>query len=167
MSQSITRTSSFTITEARYVASKMGADLRLLHNLYGRPSLSSIDDYVEETALLLRENYLATVDFGFRSAEQWKLRLRYRATVGGYLTDDRPGKFPQPVDVAGLTWGSYLIYTDAYHALSPAQRDAVDANLPVSRTGATEPSTGIGSAATGHGYSRNGTGVAREYFSAL
>src|SRR6476660_3107406 len=98
MTASLTRSASdsFTLTEARYVGAKVGADLRMLHNLYGKPSLADIDNYVEEIALLLRDGYLNTVDFGFRenSGNAWKLRLRYTATSGGYLTDGRPGSFP-------------------------------------------------------------------------
>ena len=81
MTASITRSASdvFTLTHARYVGAKIGADLRLLANLYGKPALDSIDAYVEETAILLRDGYLGTVDFGFRQLDTstWKLRLRY------------------------------------------------------------------------------------------
>ena len=38
MTASLTRSASFTITDARYIGAKVGADLRLLHNLYGRPA---------------------------------------------------------------------------------------------------------------------------------
>jgi Bacterial HORMA domain family 1 len=91
-----TRTATFTITDARYVGAKVGADLRLLNILYGRPSLESIADFAEEAALLLRDRYLGTVDYGFRdtATNSWKLRLRYTATTGGHLLDDRPGTLP-------------------------------------------------------------------------
>ncbi len=42
MTATATRTATFTITDARYVGAKVGADLRLLNILYGRPSLESI-----------------------------------------------------------------------------------------------------------------------------
>jgi hypothetical protein len=91
-----TRTATFTITDARYVGAKVGADLRLLNILYGRPSLESIAEFAEEAAVLLRERYLGTVDYGFLDtpANSWKLRLRYTATTGGHLLDDRPGTLP-------------------------------------------------------------------------
>ncbi|WP_010310123.1 hypothetical protein [Saccharopolyspora spinosa] len=46
MSGSYTRSASasFTITDARYVGGRVGADLRLLHNLYGKPDLDRIED---------------------------------------------------------------------------------------------------------------------------
>ena len=41
MTATATRTATFTITDARYVGAKVGADLRLLNILYGRPSLET------------------------------------------------------------------------------------------------------------------------------
>jgi len=62
MTATATRTIAFTVTDARYVGAKIGADLRLLNGLYGRPTLASIDDYAEEAALLLRDGYLGTIE---------------------------------------------------------------------------------------------------------
>lgn len=47
MTGTYARSASFTITDARYVGAKVGADLRLLHNYYGKPSLDDIEEYVE------------------------------------------------------------------------------------------------------------------------
>jgi hypothetical protein len=153
-----TMTAAFTITNARYVGAKIGADLRLLNGLYGRPSLTGIDDYAEEAALLLRDGYLRTVDYGFWDAttSSWKLRLRYTATTGGHLLNDRPGKLPTEAAVTGHSFYSYLTYTAAYHVLTPGQQAAVRGALPIQRVGASEPVTGLGSTRSGHGYSRKG-----------
>lgn len=165
MTISATRTANFTITDARYVGARVGADLRLLHDLYGRPDLAQIDDFVEETALLLRDGYLKTVDYGFTgSANAWKLRLRYTATAGGQLLNSRPGSLPTTAAVAGLSFCSYLIYSPAFYGLSAASRAAVLAKVPVPRTGADEPVTGAGRFTTGHGYGRNGVGVTRDVY---
>lgn len=109
MTGSYTRSASFTITDARYIGGKIGADLRVLHNYFGAPALSSIDNYVEEVALLLRDGYLDTVDYGFRDpgSNAWKLRLRYKATLGGQLTDGRPGSLPDSTELAGCRFYSY------------------------------------------------------------
>lgn len=163
-----TRTAAFTITHARYVGAKIGADLRLLNGLYGNPPLAWVDDFAEEAALLLRDGYLRTVDYGFKDGyDTWRLRLRYTATTGGHLADDRPGKLPSAVAVAGYDFCSYLTYTAAYQALSTAERTAVRQSLPVSRVEAAEPSTGLGSTTYGHGYARNGSGVSRDVFTAI
>ncbi|MFD0393762.1 hypothetical protein ACFQ3Z_20715 [Streptomyces nogalater] len=115
-SYSRSTSASFTITDARYVGGRVGADLRLLHNLYGKPALDSIEDYAEEVAILLNRGFLDTVDYGFRdtSTNAWKLRLRYKATVGGQLTDSRPGSFPNPVDLTGYGFHSFLTYSSTF-----------------------------------------------------
>lgn len=166
MTGSYTRSSSFTITDARYVGAKIGADLRLLNNYYGRPALDSIDDYVEEVALLLRDGYLDTVDYGFRESatNAWKLRLRYKAATGGHLTDSRPGTLPRAAELTGYTFYSYLTYSTAYAALTEGQKDAVEANLPFSRTTADAPTALSGTTTTGSSYARNGAGVSRNIY---
>lgn len=166
MSYSQTRTTSFTITDARYVGAKIGADLRIMNSLYGKPMLTSIPHYVEEAALLLKDGYLNTVDFGFKSCDEWKLRLRYTATIGGQLTDSRPGKFPTSAAVAGLPFYSYLTYSAKFDLLSAEDRRAVKAALPVDRVGADEPTTSNGTSTSGHGYGRNGAGVSRDVYNA-
>jgi len=169
MTATATKTATFTITDARYVGAKIGADLLLLNILYGYPSLAGIGDFAEEAALLLRDGYLGTVDYGFRdtAANSWKLRLRYTATTGGYLLNDRPGKLPTGAAVAGYPFCSYLTYSAAFHTLTTARQDAVRGALPVSRVGADEPVTGLGTSQSGHGYGRNGAGVTRDVFIAF
>ncbi len=161
-----TRTADFTITDARYVGARIGADLRLLNNLYGLPALASIDNFVDEAALLLRDRYLRTVDYGFRddTSDAWKLRLRYTATAGGHLLDSRPGALPTTAAVAGYGFCSYLTYSAAFQDLSALKRAAVLDELPVQRVDADEPATGAGRFLAGHGYARNGVGVTRDIY---
>jgi Bacterial HORMA domain family 1 len=168
MTVTITRTGEFTITDARYVGAKIGADLRLLNNLYGRPALALIDDFTEEAALLLRDGYLATVDYGFceSGTSAWKLRLRYTATIGGQLIDNRPGSLPSALSVARYDFHSYLTYSTAFRLLTPTQQAAVRGRLPISRSVGDEPTAWGGYHTTGHGYSRNGVGVTRDVYTA-
>jgi hypothetical protein len=168
MTSTGTRTSSFTITDARHVGAKIGADLRLLNGYYGRPTLAKIDDYVEEVALVLRDGYLDNVSYGFRdpSTNEWKLRLRYRATEGGQLLSSPVGKLPATATVAELAFHTFLIHSSTYLALSPEQQAKVEATLPVARDGGEEPTARSGSTTTGHGYSRNGIGVNRDIYQA-
>lgn len=166
MTYSLTHSASFTITDARYIASKVGADLRNLNSVYGAPALDNIDDYVEEVAQLLKAGYLNTVDYGFKSNDVWKLRLRYTATIGGQLRDDTPGRLPYDAPVNGLPFYSYLRYSSAFFSLDDARRKAFEESLPVSRTGAEEPGLGGGSYGTSATYARNGQGVGRQVWSA-
>lgn len=169
MTATATKAATFTITDARYVGAKVGADLRLLNALYGRPTVTSIDNFVEEAALLLRDGYLGTVDYGFRdtATNSWKLRLRYTAVRGGYLLNDPPGRLPIEAAVTGYPFYSYLTYSASFEALTPAGQDRVRAALPIRRAGADEPATGLGTSQSGHGYGRNGAGVSRDVFIAL
>lgn len=164
MTATDTLSSTFTITDARYVASKLGADLRNLNARYGKPLLSSIDNYVEETAQFLRAGFMDTVDFGFKAGGSWVLRLRYTAAAGGQLRDLPPGRLPAAVDVAGRTFYSYLTYSNAYWAATPEQRAAFRRSLPFERTSGDEPLLGSGTSTNGSQYSRNGAGLSRDVF---
>jgi hypothetical protein len=168
MTYSLTRSGSdsFTITDARHVGAKVGADLRMIANLYGKPALTDIDDYVEEVALLLRDGHLGTVDYGFKqvTGNAWRLRLRYTATAGGHLVDNRPGSFPSAVAVAGLPFLSFLTYSANYLRLTAEAQQRIKAVLPVQRTTGVEPTATAGIATAGHGYARNGIGVDRSVY---
>jgi hypothetical protein len=166
MTSTGSRTTEFTITDARYVGARIGADLRLLNGLYGEPELGSIDDFIEEAAQLLRDGYLGTVDYGFRQdvSNEWKLRLRYTATTGGQLINSRPGSLPTAANLLGYDFCSYLTYSAKFRNLSGPSRAAIVARLPVQRVTGDEPATGAGSFLTGHGYARNGVGVTRDIY---
>ena len=164
MTTSMTRANTFTITDARVVASKLGADLRNLNTRYGRPDLTVIPDYVEETAQYLKAAFLDTVDFGFKDGDSWVLRLRYRATAGGYLEDSVPGSLPGEMTVAGCPFHSFLITSAAYALATQAQRDALQAVLPFPRTAGVEPTANHGSTGYATSYSRNGIGLGREVY---
>jgi hypothetical protein len=168
MTSSITRSASFTITDARYVSAKLAADLRQLNNLYGRPPLSDLDDYAEEAALLLRDGHLGTVDYGFKdvSTNEWKLRLRYTATVGGQLVDSRIGSLPTTANVAPYAFYSYLTYSAKFNGLTTTQQSSIKTTLPIVRVGADEPSARSGTSQGGHSYARNGAGVDRNVYTA-
>ncbi|MCX5215603.1 hypothetical protein OG689_41350 [Kitasatospora sp. NBC_00240] len=169
MTGSYTRSASFTITDTRYVGGKVAADLRILHNYYGKPSLASIDDYAEEVALLLRDGYLGTVDYGFRDAatNSWKLRLRYTATLGGQLTDGRPGSLPDSTELTGYGFHSFLTYSTKFMLLTSTEQDKARDGLPFPRTTGDAPSALAGTSTAGNGYARNGTGVARDVYVAF
>lgn len=167
MSYSQTYTSTFTITEARYIASKLGADLRNLNARYGRPSLDSVPQFVEEAAQYLRAGYLDYVDFGFKNGAEWKLRLRYTAVAGGQLRDEVPGGLPKESDVAGHHFYSFLRRNSAFDALNADARRAFEATLPIDRTPGAEPSAHSGSYGSSSQYSRGGRGLDRSLYNAL
>lgn len=167
MTYTQTRTTTFTITDARYIASKLGADLRNLNARYGWPRAEEVPDYVEETAQYLKAGYLSYVDFGFKDGGEWKLRLRYTAVAGGQLRDDAPGSFPSAYDVAPYAFHSFLRQNSAFSSLPYADQIAFKATLPIDRSPGTEPSANRGSSGPSSQYSRAGQGLDRSLYSAF
>jgi hypothetical protein len=168
MSNTHTTSSTFTITHARYVTSKVAADLRQLKLFYGTPNDGQIDAYAEEAALLLRDGYLERVDYGFRRQDpqhgaQWVLLLRY-AAKNGDLVDEHSGRVPSGIDVTGSSFWSYLTYTAPYFALSEAERERVKAALPIERSTGREAGFVFGIWSSDRTYSSAGKGVSRSVF---
>ena len=56
---SFSHSSTFTITHAKYLASKIAADLNVCSRLHGRPTVSQVESYNEELIELLRHGYLS------------------------------------------------------------------------------------------------------------
>ncbi len=171
MSSTFTTSRTFTITHARYVTSKVAADLRQVQLFYGRPDDEQIDAYAEEAALLLRDGYLERVDYGFRHQDlqrgaQWVLLLRYIAR-NGELDDDHSGRIPPGVDLSGTSFWSYLTYTAPFFALNDAERDRVKAALPIQRSAGREAGFVNGTWSGDRTYSSAGQGVARSVFKPL
>jgi len=167
MTTSTTRSSTFTYTEAKYVASKLGADLLNLNARYGYPLRSEIDDYVEEVAQYLKHGYLDSVDFGFKDGTRWVLRLRYTAVAGGQLRDETPGGLPAASDVAGYSFYSFLTPSTAFANLVSADQNDFEGSLPIRRNPATPPTANAGSTGASSEYSRNGSGLSRNVYTAF
>ena len=168
MTSTYTTSKTFTITHARYVTSKVAADLRQLKLFYGAPPESQIESYAEEAALLLRDGYLERVDYGFRrqnptTGAQWVLLLRYMAKNGS-LADDHSGRVPAGVDVSEASFWSYLTYTAPFFALSETERERVKAALPIQRTAGREAGFLNGTWSGDRSYSASDRGVARSVF---
>src|SRR6266705_2713455 len=108
MSYSITESESYTITHARYVASKVKTDLLRLQRFYGGPSNTRIDNYEAELIAMLKGDYLDTVIYGFKRTGNWIVALKYTSTSGGVLVSDQdPGAIKPGEDIAGASFGSY------------------------------------------------------------
>lgn len=145
MSHSFTtsETTTFTVTHARHMASKLATDLKRIQRFYGSPSDSSISDYEDEVVQLLTAGYLGTVTYGFRRDGQWvEPTLRYTAEdlSGLSANDEDPGRVRPGAEVSGASFHSYLTYSAAWDGLSSYEREAFKKTLPVHRSGAPEPS---------------------------
>ena len=90
-----TETTTFTITHARHMASKVATDLKRLQRFYYTPSDQQICDYETEIIELLKGGYLAEVTYGFRRDGKWiepALRYTARDLAGNVANDDDPGR---------------------------------------------------------------------------
>lgn len=139
MSSSTTRTNTFTVTNARYLASKVAADLRQMQRLYGSPSDDEINDYLLEIVILLSGGWLKEVKYGFRRNDAWVAPvLDYRVNSAGNLVDNRSGGVLAGADTTNAQWYSYLITTASWWDLTASEREAELARIPVKRSSAQE-----------------------------
>lgn len=151
-----TNTITFTITHARYLASKVATDLKRIQRFYGSPTDEWITRFEEELAQLLKNGYLKKVTYGYQRNDIWiPPSLSYTAyelnTLNG--TDDDPGKVLPGANISGASFGSFLEYSQTYFDVSPEERRRFNDGLPFQR--------GNGQAPGAEGYFSND----RSYFS--
>ncbi|MBL1320699.1 MAG: hypothetical protein COA63_006510 [Methylophaga sp.] len=134
--------STFTITHAKYLASKVVTDLKRIQRFYDSPSDSWINSIEKEITLLLKKGYLGTVTYGFQRNREWiEPTLQYTANelINSSLDDD-PGKIKPGKDVSGAHFTSYLTYSGKWDDLTDEEKGDFKSSLPFKRTGADEPS---------------------------
>jgi hypothetical protein len=169
MSFSMTRTAveSFTLTQAKYLTSKVATDMRRCQQLYGKPSDPGINDYGTELALMLRDEYVASYEFGWvRVADDERvLTWRYSVTSAGTLSsDDRPGRIVAGVNVTGCSFRTYMSYTAAWWSLIEERRIAYRESMPIDRNPAREYGSSLGVWHTDLTYSSTGVAMVRHNF---
>jgi hypothetical protein len=162
---STTATTTFTRTNAHYLASKIGADLRQLRSFYQHPTLEQIDDLIDELVEMLAGGYVARYEAGFRLDNGNRVvSVRYTVSSAGVATDDGAGGVYARANVTGASWFTFMHYSDVWWALSDTARAAVKASVPIDRTPGSEPTDGNGYWETGRSYSSAGTSVSRSGF---
>lgn len=168
MSYSSTRTeaSTFTLTHAKQLASKVTSDLQLCSTYYGSPSESELDNYEEELTLLLHYGYVEKYEFGFQKDNKRVVSWLYTVDPSGNLTtsDDRPGKVFSKAKIDGCRYFNFLTYSQKWLGLSKSERDLVYRKIPIKRTTGSGPVDGNGYWKNDHGYYRGGCSVARQTF---
>lgn len=164
----IAASQSFTRTHAKYLASKVVADLYQCVRLYGRPSTDSIPDYEDELVELLVGEYVDEYEFGFKQDGKRVVSWQYSVTAGGDLagggTDDGAGGVYARAKVAGAAYFNFLSYSQKWFDLASSDRDQIKATLPFSRSAGTLPTDGNGYWVQDKTYSSSGTSVARRTF---
>ncbi len=142
MSYSSTYNQTFTITNAKYLAAKISADLKRMQRFYGAPSDYDISSYEEEIAQLLKHGYLSKVTYGFKKDGRYiEPTLVYKAETlaSAYYDDNDPGRVKPGADISGASFYSYLNYSPSWDSLSASEKESFKKPLPVQRTGAAEP----------------------------
>jgi len=161
---STTTTSTFTRTNARYLASKIAADLRQLRSFYGEPSEQKIEDLTEELVEMLAGGFVATYEAGFRRDEKRVVSERYTVISAGLATDERAGGIYARADVSGAAWFTFMTYSNAWWNLTGEARKAVENSIPIDRTPGREPTDGDGYWESGRSYESGGTSTSRSGF---
>lgn len=164
----ITESATFTLTHAKYISSKVAADLKRIQRLHnGSPTDSEIADYEAELTEFLKAGYLGEVTYGFQrkigDTKEWlQPTLIYTASelAGAYWDDADPGKVYPAANVPGAYFASYLTYSAAWDRLSPAEKDAFKGGLPFQRSGMPKPTIN-GYVVSDHAYSAGGRALSR------
>jgi hypothetical protein len=163
-----TATSTFTIIHARYLASKVAADLHLCAQYYGQPSEERIREFAEELAQYLNEGYLKVYEFGYKKSGNRVVTWRYQVDENGLITtDDRAGKVVPYVDIIGASFFNFLTPNSRFFQLASEQQAHFESGLPVQRTVGEPPSDGLGYWTSDRNYFSGGCGVNRQTFQPL
>ena len=164
MSYTTTNTRTNTRTWAKYLASKVAADLKRCQRYYGRPTDGEIHAYVQELTEFLVAGYLSSIEYGLKKEGKRVVALRYTVDIIGNLSDDRSGGVYAHADITGASWFSFATYSSAYDDLTWSEKADFKKKLPFDRAAGTEPSDGNGYWTTDRSYSRDGSGVTRNTF---
>lgn len=160
-----TKTSTFSLTNARYLASKVAVDMQACHARYGQPTVDQIRNYEEELAAYLSAGFLQEYEFGFKQNERRILTWKYVVDATGRLcTDDSPGGLAPIVDVSHAVHFNYLTQNSAFFRLGPDAQNAFRASVPVYRTFADPPGDGSGFWSSDRNYYSGGRALTRQTF---
>ena len=160
-SYTTTNSTTFTMTHAKRIASKVATDLMRFRRFYDEPTSTRIDNYEKELAVLLRYDVLDEVTYGFRKNKKWVTAVKYRAVDGELVADDNPGSLRAVSDCSGASFYSFLSYNGNWDKLSSVQKERIEDQLPFSRGTGTEPDIDGGYWVDDLGYSAGGRGLRR------
>jgi hypothetical protein len=160
-----TYTTTFTLTHAKHLASKVAADLYLCSRQYGRPSAGSVQAYQEELTALLAGRFVEAYEFGFKRNEKRMLSWHYTVgPVGDLQGDSRSGGLVRGINVADASYFNFLTHNDRWVALTATEQKAIEDTLPIKRTSGFAPGDGNGYWATERSYTAGGVLMERRVF---
>ena len=164
MTHSFTTSSTFTRTGAKYIASKILADLGGMRAYYEQPNESLIWDYYEELTELLVGGYLASVEYGFERNGRRVVTLYYEVRPDGSLSDEKSGRVYARANISNATWFSFLTYSSEWASLRPDIKQQIEARIPIKRVSGKGPQDGDGYWVTDKSYSSGNVGAQRQTF---
>ncbi len=168
MTFSATTSSTFSIIHARYLSSKVAADMHLCAQYYGKPTEARIREYAEELAQYINAGYVAEYEFGYKKDGKRIVCWRYNVDANGHLTtDDRAGKIVPYVDVTGAVFFNFLTPSSSFYQLTTEQQARFEAGLPLQRPGGQPPTDGSGYWTSDRNYYSGGCGLNRLTFQPL
>jgi hypothetical protein len=160
----------FTRTEARYLASKVVADLHQCARIYRYPSISGIADYESELVEWLVKGYVDKYEFGFKKGDErvvsWRYQIKNGDLVGG-SADDRPGGVYARADVSSTDYYNILTPSWKWESLPDSEKTLFEETLPFQRGTGSLPRDGIGYWSADKTYTKGGVEVKRETFRPL
>ncbi len=155
----------FTIADAKYLASRIAHGLTLLRVYCGQLTPQKVQDLALEAAILLRFGLLESVKYGYQRNGNWIYAIGYSVNNLGQVesANDEPSIIDLPTNLNGASWHSFL--TRRHNpSLSGEDLGQVEELLPIKRSNGTEPGSANGTWATDDSYSRNGVGLSRQQF---
>ena len=158
-----TDSDTFTISHAKYIASKVATDLLRFQRFYGSPNDQWIDMYEEELAILLKYDAVDEVVYGFKRNDLWTMAsVRYVALPGGSIkSDDDPGKLRPGFNVANAFFTSFLTFSSRWGSLSALDRARIERDFPFQRTVGNSPNLETGYWTDDRNYFAGGRGLGR------
>lgn len=157
-----TESNTFTITNARHIASKVKTDLMKFHRLYNIPSREEIDKYETEVIELLRHGYLKTITYGFIRNDKWVVALKYTAKGNDLQSEgDDPGGIRRE-NIEGCHFCSFLERSDKWFELSVPERSTFIKELPIYRSDGDTPEVENGYWSSDKEYYSGSQGIARQ-----
>lgn len=158
----------FTRTHAKYLASKVVADLYQCAKLYSSPSVDEIADYEAELIEMLVGGYVLKYEFGFKKDGKrvvtWEYTVNSAGDLIGGATDDGAGGVYARAKVAQASYFNFMTYSSKWSALTQSARTSVVSTLPFARSEGSAPDDGDGYWVNDRTYSNGGTSVGRRTF---
>ena len=161
----LTRTEAFTVSDTRYITSKITSDLTRFQMAYKQPDDDLIKRLGMEAEILICNSVLDTVTYGLQRENSLITALSYTMRIDGSLeNDDRSGGIWLGADVRGSHFYSLLEYNQNWEELHHTKQKEIEDSLPVRRIASTGLLSMDGLWAADRNYSLNGSGVSRRTF---